>query len=56
MNFLIIGCGSIGKRHLKNLIKIGINKENIFAVDTRNDRLDEVKQLGIINVFISIRP
>ena len=28
---LVIGCGSIGKRHINNLISIGINK--IYAVD-----------------------
>ena len=54
MNILVIGCGSVGKRHLNNLIKIGVKKSNIFSVDPRNDRLDEVKNLGITNTFKSI--
>ena len=29
MKFLVIGLGSIGKRHIKNLISLGIKKENI---------------------------
>ena len=44
---LIVGCGSIGKRHIRNLISIGINR--IYAVDLREDRLDEIKGLdGVI--------
>ena len=44
---LVIGCGSIGKRHINNLISIGINK--IYAVDLREDRLDEIRGLeGVI--------
>tara|TARA_Y100000590_G_scaffold414035_1_gene510501 strand:- start:2248 stop:3240 length:993 start_codon:yes stop_codon:yes gene_type:complete len=54
MNFLVVGCGSVGKRHLNNLIKIGINKNNIYAIDTREDRLEEVKSIGISNVFNSL--
>ena len=51
MNFLVLGCGSVGKRHLKNLIEIGINRDQIFAVDPRVDRLEEVKDLGVKNIF-----
>ena len=40
-NFLIVGCGSIGKRHIGNLKKIGV--KNIIACDLRKDRLKEVK-------------
>ncbi len=54
MNILVIGCGSVGKRHLKNLINIGISKNKIFAIDTREDRLQEVRNLGISNTFDSI--
>ena len=38
---LVIGCGSIGTRHLKNLVTLGV--EEIVACDTRPDRLGEVK-------------
>ena len=54
MKFLIIGCGSIGKRHIRNLLSIGINSNYINAVDTRDDRLGEVRDLGINNIFKEI--
>ncbi len=54
MKFLLIGCGSVGKRHLRNLIKIGVDKNNIAAVDPRDDRLNEVKELGINSVFTDL--
>mgnify|MGYP006077207461 CR=1 FL=1 len=47
MKFLILGCGSIGKRHLRNLLAVGVNVNNIIAVDPREDRLKEVKALGV---------
>ncbi len=49
MKFLILGCGSIGKRHLRNLLSIGVKPENIIAIDPREDRLEEIKNLGISN-------
>ena len=53
MSILVIGSGSIGKRHIKNLIGIGYNKDDISAVDTREDRISEVKALGINSTFAS---
>ena len=47
IKLLIVGAGSIGKRHIRNALKIGLSKENIIVVDTRKDRLEEVKKLGI---------
>lgn len=41
LRFLVIGCGSIGKRHISNLI--ALNMEDILAFDVRNDRRDEVE-------------
>jgi predicted dehydrogenase len=38
--FLVIGCGSIGKRHIKNLQELGIT--NILAFDLRPERRSEV--------------
>ncbi len=54
MNFLCIGAGSIGKRHVKNLIFLGIKKEEITVVDPRKDRLLEVKKFGIDNTFTDL--
>ena len=47
--FLVIGCGSIGKRHIENLRELGITK--IFAFDLRPDRRSEVRsRFGIETV------
>jgi predicted dehydrogenase len=44
--FLVVGCGSIGKRHMKNLIQLGIG--DVAAFDVRSDRLEEVQsELGV---------
>ena len=51
MKLLVIGCGSIGKRHIRNALEIGISNQNIIAVDTRDDRLQEVKNYGVEKVF-----
>ena len=47
--FLVIGCGSIGKRHIRNLISLGIDGVNdIIAFDLDPARREEVeKKLGI---------
>ncbi|MEW6715911.1 MAG: Gfo/Idh/MocA family oxidoreductase [Chloroflexota bacterium] len=47
--FLIIGCGSIGKRHLRNLRQLGI--KDLAAFDVRQDRLDEIQKEFDIPVF-----
>ena len=44
MKILVIGLGSIGKRHIKNLIKCGINPNNIAGIDPRLDRISEVNK------------
>ena len=54
MNILVVGAGSIGKRHLRNLLHIGIANTSLFAVETRDDRQSEVKELGINNIYKSI--
>ena len=54
MKILIVGCGSIGKRHLRNLLTIGIKHENISCVETRQDRITEVKNYGIERVYSSL--
>ena len=46
LRFLIIGCGSIGKRHISNLIALNAGK--IVAFDVRADRRREVEsQLSV---------
>lgn len=42
--FAVIGCGSIGKRHLRNLHTLGVRA--IAAFDTQTARRDEAAQLG----------
>ena len=49
MKFLIVGLGSIGKRHIRNLLKLKIQKKNIFGFDPRKDRIDEAKKIGLTN-------
>lgn len=46
MRFLVVGCGSIGKRHIRNLLTLEAG--SITAFDVRPDRLQEVQQeLGV---------
>lgn len=46
LRFVVTGCGSIGKRHLKNLRALGVRE--ILACDGRAERRAEVQaQLGI---------
>ena len=45
MKILVIGLGSIGKRHIKNLIKCGITPNNIAGIDPRLDRISGNKNL-----------
>jgi predicted dehydrogenase len=43
MHLLVVGCGSVGRRHLGNLAKLGAKK--LSAVDARADRLAEASDL-----------
>lgn len=52
MKFLVIGCGSIGKRHIGNLITLSVN--DMIASDVRLDRLDEVEKAYGIKTYINI--
>ena len=46
MKILVFGCGSIGKRHIKNLLTI--NAGRIFAYDVDNSKVDYVqKELSV---------
>ena len=35
MKILVIGCGSTGKRHIRNLLKLKISSNLIHAIDNR---------------------
>jgi predicted dehydrogenase len=53
MNALVVGCGSIGKRHLRNLQQIGVDR--LGAVDSREDRRQEIADaIGITNLYASV--
>ncbi|MCA9394925.1 MAG: Gfo/Idh/MocA family oxidoreductase [Candidatus Omnitrophica bacterium] len=52
MKFLIIGGGSIGKRHTRNLIALGTSKDDITIVETRADRQQEIREtIGVTRIF-----
>ena len=52
-NILIIGGGSIGKRHLRNLLKLG--EKNIFAVEPNEARArEEIEKEYKIKTFRSV--
>ena len=42
MKIVVVGCGSIGQRHLKNLQSLGVR--NLIAVDLDRKRLFEIKK------------
>jgi len=54
MRFLIIGSGSIGKRHARNLISLGIPKRDLYAIDTRKDRRNEIESVGVSKCYSSL--
>lgn len=43
-NFLVIGLGSMGKRRVRCLQALGVLNENIYGIDTREDRCIEAKE------------
>lgn len=53
MRLLVVGCGSIGKRHLGNFATLGV--EHLGAVDPREDRRAEVtEKLGVQATYASV--
>lgn len=55
MKFLVIGSGSIGKRHIRNLLDIGASTSDIAVVEIREDRIKETKDtLKIETVYTSL--
>jgi len=49
MKILVVGCGSIGERHIRNLIDI--SSHNIIAFDTSKERLDVIKERYNVETF-----
>ena len=47
--WLVLGCGSIGKRHIRNLLALGANR--VLAFDPRDDRREEVRSQYAVQVF-----
>jgi len=54
MKFLVIGTGSIGKRHTRNLLATGVPATDIAAIDPREDRREEVRALGVETTYTSL--
>ncbi len=52
MKILVVGCGSIGKRHIRNLISI--NAGEVIACDTSEMKLEEVRKEYSIKAFSDI--
>lgn len=52
MKFLVIGCGSIGKRHIGNLKTLSVN--DVIASDVRMDRCKEVEKAYGIKTYVDI--
>jgi predicted dehydrogenase len=52
MKFLVIGCGSIGQRHIKNLKKIGYS--DILVFDSNNELMKETSNKLKINYTNSL--
>lgn len=52
-NYLVIGLGSMGKRRVRCLMALGVPRNNIFGMDTREDRCAETKEKYDINIVKS---
>ena len=52
MKFLVVGCGSIGKRHLANLKSLGVDQ--LMAVDPDESRRQDVVALFDLEAFASL--
>ncbi len=52
MKILVVGCGSIGKRHIRNLLSV--NAGEIIACDINDKKLNEVKEEFSIKAFSDV--
>ena len=46
MNALVIGYGSIGKRHCRLLLSMGVETHNIFVAELQKTRVGEAQEAG----------
>ncbi|MBI4833603.1 MAG: Gfo/Idh/MocA family oxidoreductase [Planctomycetes bacterium] len=53
MKILVVGCGSIGERHIRNLKALGVDE--IIACDTDKARLNSIKQKYQVTVIPSLK-
>lgn len=54
MKFLVVGCGSIGQRHIRNLRELG--EKEIIGCDIDQDKLSEIEQkYGVMETFIDFK-
>ena len=49
-NYLIIGLGSMGKRRIRCLMKLGVKPNHIYGIDVREDRRVEAEEKYGINI------
>lgn len=54
-SFVVLGAGSIGRRHMRNLISCGVPPQNIRAVDLSDAQLDHVRAMGVVADHVSPR-
>ncbi len=52
--YLIIGLGSMGKRRVRCLNALGITSENLYGLDTRDDRCNEARDKYGVNIIKNI--
>lgn len=52
MNVLVLGCGSIGKRHIRNLVSANVGR--VVACDVRRERLDEIKREMPVDICLDL--
>lgn len=51
--YLVIGLGSMGKRRVRCLLRLGVANENIIGIDVREDRCNEAKEKYDIDIVKS---
>ncbi|MCC7087410.1 MAG: Gfo/Idh/MocA family oxidoreductase [Pirellulales bacterium] len=49
MKYLIVGGGSMGKRRIRCLLANGVSTEDLYLIDTRDDRRNEVREKYGVN-------
>lgn len=54
MRFLIVGLGSIGRRHLKNLRQLGVAQDDIILYRTGKSTLPDIEGYRVISSLASI--